>query len=52
MVKDSDWRVRDRVASKRRCPPELLERLADDPHDAVRRIVAAILNRRGRQWHV
>ncbi|MFC9498282.1 hypothetical protein [Streptomyces sp. NPDC056982] len=40
LIKDPDWRVRDRVASKRRCPPELLERLADDPHDAVRRLVA------------
>ncbi|WP_326709444.1 hypothetical protein OG758_08705 [Streptomyces sp. NBC_01474] len=40
LIKDPDWRVRDRVASKRRCPPELLEQLADDPHDAVRRLVA------------
>ncbi|MFE4722224.1 hypothetical protein ACFRLW_38700, partial [Streptomyces sp. NPDC056728] len=40
LIKDPDWRVRDRVASKRRCPPELLERLADDPHDAVWRLVA------------
>jgi hypothetical protein len=40
LIKDSDWRVRDRVASKRKCPPELLERLVDDPHDAVRRLVA------------
>ncbi|WP_330305284.1 MULTISPECIES: hypothetical protein [unclassified Streptomyces] len=40
LIKDSDWRVRDRVAGKRNCPPELLEQLADDPHDAVRRIVA------------
>lgn len=40
LIKDSDWRVRDRVASKRRCPPELLERLVDDPHDAVRSLVA------------
>ncbi|MFL9658466.1 hypothetical protein ACJ7VE_32665 [Streptomyces sp. PB17] len=40
LIKDPDWRVRDRVASKRNCPPELLERLVDDPHDAVRRLVA------------
>jgi hypothetical protein len=40
LIKDSDWRVRDRVASKRNCPSELLERLVDDPHDSVRRLVA------------
>lgn len=40
LIKDPDWRVRDRVAGKRRCPPELLEQLVDDPHDAVRRLVA------------
>ncbi|GGJ42306.1 hypothetical protein [Streptomyces brasiliensis] len=40
LIKDSDWRVRDRVASKRNCPPELLEQLVDDPHDSVRRLVA------------
>ncbi|MFI5674584.1 hypothetical protein [Streptomyces cellulosae] len=28
------------MASRRNCPPELLERLVDDPQDAVRRIVA------------
>ena len=40
LVKDSDWRVRDRALSKKYTPPELYEQLADDPHDAVRRIVA------------
>ena len=41
LIKDPDWRVRDRVVGKRHCPPELLERLVDDPHDAVRRVVAS-----------
>ena len=40
LVRDPDWRVRDRVASKRNCPSEVLERLVDDPHDSVRRLVA------------
>ncbi|GGQ63101.1 hypothetical protein ACIRPJ_11570 [Streptomyces asoensis] len=40
LIKDPDWRVRDRVASKRNCPPELLEQLVTDPHDSVRRLVA------------
>ncbi|MGW6060962.1 HEAT repeat domain-containing protein [Streptomyces sp. NPDC055189] len=40
LVKDPDWRVRDRVVSKRRCPPEVLDQLVDDPHDGVRRLVA------------
>ncbi|MES5820642.1 hypothetical protein [Streptomyces sp. RG80] len=50
LVKDPDWRVRDRVAGKRRCPPELLERLVDDPHDAVRRVVAG--HRHSPRWVV
>ncbi|MER6315041.1 hypothetical protein ABT237_14875 [Streptomyces sp. NPDC001581] len=40
LIKDDDWRVRDRVLGRRSCPPELLEQLADDPHDAVRNTVA------------
>ncbi|MFD4737576.1 hypothetical protein ACFWNQ_09380 [Streptomyces virginiae] len=40
LIKDADWRVRDRVLGKRSCPPELLEQLADDPHDSVRNTVA------------
>ncbi|WP_030711369.1 HEAT repeat domain-containing protein [Streptomyces sp. NRRL F-2580] len=40
LVKDDDWRVRERVLGRRSCPPELLEQLADDPHDAVRNTVA------------
>ena len=60
LIKDDDWRVRNRVASRRNCPAELLEELADDPHDAVRNTVAthrrsprsAVLRLTGDPWSV
>jgi hypothetical protein len=41
LATDPNWRVRARVAQKRRTPAALLARLARDPHEAVRQRVAA-----------
>jgi hypothetical protein len=51
LVKDNDWRVRDRVASKNSCPPELLELLSSDGHDAVASTVAGHPNTPTRALH-
>ena len=35
LARDSEWRVRGRIANKNSCPPEILEELADDTDEAV-----------------
>lgn len=41
LVAAGSWRVRARVAQKRRLPADLFDLLAADPHDAVRQRLAA-----------
>jgi hypothetical protein len=40
LVRDPDWRVRDRVASRNSTPSGILELLANDEHEAVASTVA------------
>ena len=40
LASDSDWRVRDRIASKNSCPSDILELLSADSHDSVASVVA------------
>ena len=40
LARDSDWRVRGRLASKAACPPEILLLLAGDEHETVASTVA------------
>lgn len=44
LAEDPDWRVRHRVASKRKASAALLERLAGDENESVRMVVAGHRN--------